>query len=139
MSEPILTKREPTKNSYKKITWEVFLKIRSIAVEVSDAIGYPVYLVGSVLYKDDPRDIDISVIMPIDEYEKRYGKLSDDPHDRTGNLHISSAANVEYKARFMSALEHEYDIDFKVCADTWFTEKPKMLLAAPKGVNKDGT
>jgi predicted nucleotidyltransferase len=33
-------------------------------------VKYPVYLVGSVLKKDNPRDIDILCVIPDDDFEK---------------------------------------------------------------------
>lgn len=34
--------------------------------------GHPVYLVGSQLYKDHPRDVDLACIIPNNEFVKRY-------------------------------------------------------------------
>jgi hypothetical protein len=73
---PILSKAEPRPNQdYKPMTWIRFLKIRTWAQTLADELKAPVYLVGSVLEKDIPRDIDISVIFPVKIYEERFGKI----------------------------------------------------------------
>jgi hypothetical protein len=38
--------------------------------------GHPVYLVGSCLNSDSPRDVDIRIILPDDEFEGRYGSVA---------------------------------------------------------------
>jgi hypothetical protein len=42
------------------------------ANNLSGFYGQPVYLVGSQLTKDDPRDVDIVIILPHDEFVLRY-------------------------------------------------------------------
>ena len=57
---PILTKNEPNEVwDNKLMTWDMFLKIRTWAQKVADDNRAPIYLVGSVLKKESPRDIDI--------------------------------------------------------------------------------
>jgi hypothetical protein len=132
MSEPILTKRISHPYDYKPMTWEIFIKLRKTAQEVANNIGYPVYLVGSVLEKAVPRDIDVSVIMPIEEYEKRYGKFTDDKAEQGKVMANAFNKNVKHYFKLEDALEPKTYLDFKVCADTWFTDKPKLLIAEPK-------
>jgi len=136
MNEPIFTKRESRKYDYKPMTWAMFISLRQWAENVANEMGHPVYLVGSVLSKEIPRDIDVSVIMPLVDYEKVYGKLPKKQeeypkylqgvHDKT--LHIA-----KYYFDGLDALGCEVEFDFKICADTWFGGKPKLLLAAPRG------
>jgi hypothetical protein len=136
MSEPVFTKREPRINDYKPMTWEMFLDLRKWAQGVADSIGYPVYLVGSVLYKDVvPRDIDVSVIIPLNDYEKLYGKLPETQEGYSkylGNVHDSTPNIAKYFFDGEDALGGKVTFDFKICADNWFTDKPKLLLASPK-------
>lgn len=135
MSEPVFTKREPRRYDYKPMTWGMFLNLMQWAEAVANDMGHPVYLVGSVLCKEIPRDIDVSVIMPLDDYEKAYGKLPEkqeeypkylmDVHNKTANI-------AKYFFDGREALGEEVEFDFKICADTWFKDKPKLLLAQPR-------
>ena len=81
MNEPILEKSHKHVWDYKPITWGTFIKLRKISQQVANKFGYPVYLVGSALNKEVPRDIDISIIIPIDEYIKMFGELPQDQKD----------------------------------------------------------
>jgi hypothetical protein len=74
---PILSKAESLPNQdYKPMTWIRYLKIRAWAQTLADELKAPVCLVGSVLDKDIPRDIDISVIFPVMKYEELFGMRS---------------------------------------------------------------
>lgn len=135
MSEPVFTKREPRKHDYKPMTWEMFIKLREWAQGVADEMGYPIYLVGSVLYKEVPRDIDVSVIMPLKDYEMFYGTLPARQEDYSKYLldvHNNTYNIAKYFFEGEDALGGNVTFDFKICPDSWFTEKPKLLLASPK-------
>ena len=135
MSEPVFTKREPRKYDYKPMTWWMFLQLREWAQGVANDMGYPVYLVGSVLYKIVPRDIDVSVIIPLADYEQKYGKLPEKQEEYSVYLR-DVHNNTEHIARYFfdgeDALGGKVTFDFKICPDIWFKEKPKLLLAEPK-------
>lgn len=131
MNEPILGKRTHKHGyGYKKLTFAAYLKLRIAAQKVANAFGYPVYLVGSALYKKISRDIDIAIVMPLDNYERMFGVLpkSQDEYEKY------------LQGVFLKSWEHtkalhfciKYDLDIKVCPDTWWPEKPKKLLARPK-------
>lgn len=45
------------------------------ANQIASRFDAKVYLVGSVLYSDDPRDVDIRVVIPDDLFEARYGSV----------------------------------------------------------------
>ena len=135
MSEPIFTKREPHKYDYKPMTWWMFLQLRVWAQGVASEIGYPVYLVGSALYRIVPRDIDVSVIMPLADYERLYGKLPEKQEDYSRYLlgvHDKTPRIAKYFFDGEDALGGKVTFDFKICPDTWFREKPKLLLAEPQ-------
>lgn len=130
MNEPILGKREPRPNAYKAITWGAFLTLRKSAQKVANKFGYPVYLVGSALHKEIPRDIDVSIIMPLDKYEAMFEKLPTKQEYYSAYL-----GRVIYRSfEYIQDLEFciDYDLDIKVCPDTWWSEKDKMLLAEPE-------
>ncbi len=129
MNEPILTKREPRGDDYQPMTWEIFLKLRDYAKHIADKTGYKVYLVGSVLEKEIPRDIDISVIIPFKEYERLYGKWPDGTKERNEYMAQTWENNVEYYFGILEAVDNKVYVDLKFCPDTWWHEKPKLLLA----------
>ena len=128
MNEPILSKRPPHGYDYKPFTWPMFIKLREWAEQVSSKTGYKVYLVGSTLEKEIPRDIDISVIMPFEEYERLYGKWPDDPGERNKYMYEVWKQNVQYYFEADEILEQAH-IDLKFCPDTWWIEKPKLLIS----------
>jgi len=55
------------------MTWSKFIKLREWANVASQEIGYPIYLVGSTLHKEVPRDFDIVVEIPQKEFEEKFG------------------------------------------------------------------
>lgn len=129
MNEPVLGKRKPHGNSYKQFTWSAFLELKEAAQKTADASGFPVYLVGSVLFKEAPRDIDVSVILPSDEYEKRFKPLPTKQEYYSAYLNRVFHLSWEFTCHMHFCIE--YDLDIKVCPDTWWPDKPKMLLAYP--------
>lgn len=110
------------------MTWLMFIKLRKWAEQVANRTGYKVYLVGSTLEKEVPRDIDISVIMPFEEYERLYVKWPDEQIERNKYMYEVWKKNVQYYFEADEILE-EVHIDLKFCPDTWWVEKPKLLLA----------
>lgn len=119
---------------YHHMTWEMFLITREWAQEVAKQEGYPVYLVGSTLLKPYPRDLDIAIVMPLDEFEARFGPIPQDAekrqayltraeYARDGLLHaISLAVRLMYAKR----------VDCKIQPDTWFPQRDRLLLATPE-------
>jgi len=129
MNEPILGKAEPHGFDYQPMKWNAFLKLRESAQKVANSFGYPVYLVGSVLYKEVPRDIDISIIIPLEKYQEMFGKLPEKQEIYAYYLGRVINKAFEYTKDLYFCID--YHLDIKVCPDTWWTEKPKMLLAEP--------
>jgi len=133
MNEPILGKSSHTHGKANKlITWREFLKLREAAQKVADSMGYSVYLVGSALSNDYPRDIDISVIIPLDKYEEEYGKLPT-MQDYYGSYlaYVINKTCAHHTELIDLQFCIDYWLDIKICPDTWWPEKPKMLLAEP--------
>jgi hypothetical protein len=134
MIQPKYTKHEPQPQyDYHHMTWEVFLTAREFAKEIANKEGYPIYLVGSVLWKTYPRDLDMSMIMPVDDFEKRYGKLPNDEESLKKYLD-----RVEYWGSFGGyrldlelRIRYATRIDFKIQPDIWFQGRDKILLAEP--------
>lgn len=134
--EPKLEKHphEPHRD-YKHMTWETFLTLREWAQEMANKEGYPVYLVGSVLWKTYPRDIDVSVVIPVVAFEERFGKIPD-TQDGVNNYLATNKklgeANVPYIINVQERLRWVTRIDLKFTPDTWWNYKDRMLLAQPK-------
>lgn len=130
MQSPVLHKHPPRPDlDYKYMTWERFLRLRRWAEGVAKETGYPVYLVGSALEKVRPRDIDVSIIMPDEDYVARFGEWApgmDAPAPREWvEFSLLHEFNGEKAIRWATRL------DLKACAASWFPERPKLLLAAP--------
>lgn len=131
MNEPILGKAELHDFDYTPISWYDFLKLRNAAKTAANNIGYPVYLVGSSLSKSLPRDIDISVIIPLKDYEKIFGKIPeklDDIYVYMANIQNKCFEKIE---DLHFCLIDTHHLDIKICPDTWWQDKDKMLLASP--------
>lgn len=126
---------------YHAPTWTTFLIIREWAQEMSNKTGYPLYLVGSMLMKSHPRDIDISMVMPLADFEKRYGEIPRavaeemakarlDGYLATGKFNADAAfCSMTLQNRLFFA----HRIDFKIQPDIWFTSRDRLLLAEPNG------
>jgi hypothetical protein len=139
---PILGKNDPHEIwDYNLMTWDMFLKIRSWAQGVADKNQAPVYLVGSVLKKDLPRDIDISVIFPVADYEVLFGTIPTATNDSAFTQKVmpimhkaqSCQARIDAYWELAYIFDHKIGIDLKFCPDVWWTEKDKLLLANPRG------
>ncbi len=130
INQPILTKCRPHAYDYKIITWNAFLILEEAAQKVANAIGYPVYIVGSTLYKEIPRDIDISVIMPLDKYEEMFGPLPEKQEDYP--KYLDKVNQISFKFTHHLNFCIDYHLDIKVCPDTWWPDKPKMILVEPE-------
>lgn len=129
MIRPTFTKREPRPYDYQEMTWGKFIKLREWAKKTSKEIGYPIYLVGSTLYKEVPRDFDVVIEIPLNEYEEMFGVITEK------NMYklIGDAFNkyVEHYFTCVETLgEFGYTpLDFKVYPDTWFKDEDKLILA----------
>jgi len=130
INQPILTKCRPHAYDYKIITWSAFLELEKAAQNVANDIGYPVYIVGSTLYKEIPRDIDVSVIMPLDKYEEMFGSLPEKQEEYP--KYLDKVNQISFKFTHHLNFCIDYHLDIKVCPDTWWPDKPKMILVEPE-------
>jgi hypothetical protein len=121
---------------YRKMEWGTFLILREWAQEVADYEGYPVYLVGSVLMREYPRDLDIVMIMPLADFEKEFGSPPENEDNMVGYSAVATQQwhnKTGYWATIQQRVRWITRIDVKVMPDTWFTRWDKLLLAEPKG------
>jgi len=128
MPDPVLGKSPPRPRwDNKLMTWSRFLKLRKWAKTVYERTGYHVYLVGSVLTKARPRDIDIAVLVPDAEYRAKYGDTlpgRDDP-----NRDAWFKDNFPFYHEAMDAITWKVTfVDVKLCSDAWWPEKDRLLL-----------
>ena len=141
MNEPILGKREPTNRDYRPITWDAFLALRSWAKDVAAKYGAQVYLVGSALDKTEPRDIDLAIVLPLAEFETRYGPIPPTLEYDAEGVPFTSPERIAYIDRLYGRVMNDrqsahavtggrYTIDVKLCPDSWWPEKDRLLLAA---------
>lgn len=130
MNEPILGKAGPHGYDHQFVTLEAILALKEAAQLAADSIGYPVYLVGSVLYKEIPRDIDISIIIPLKKYEEMFKPLPIKQEYYSTYLSRVITATFDYIKDLYFCID--YHLDIKVCPDTWWPEKPKFLFTSPK-------
>jgi hypothetical protein len=136
-SEPVLGKRAPHPRDYQLMTWPLFLTLRTWATEAAQRVGAPVYLVGSALRSDRPRDIDLSFILPAAAIVERFGPLpptsGPQMHAYMDALH---AAIVDEAIVIQCAVEGRWTLDVKLCPDCWWADQDRLLLAAPKGTRE---
>lgn len=140
--EPILGKRPPDPRDYTPIKWSDFLKIRRAAQIAADNIGYPVYLVGSALKKDIPRDIDITIRIPEADYLARFGPIPKDQSDYNAYFYNVWSKTFDQISSLHYCLIDTHRMDIKVFPDTWFAnDDTQWCLAIPrkdaKGVTHD--
>ncbi len=129
--EPILGKADPHGFDYTPITWSNFVELRNAAKIAANKIGYPIYLVGSALSKGTPRDIDISVIIPLEDYEKMFGEIPTNQQDIYALMADVYSKTFDKLVDLHTCLIETHHLDIKICPDTWWPLKDKMLLAEP--------
>ncbi len=118
---------------YHRMTWEMFLTVREWAQAVARREGYPVYLVGSTLWKLDARDLDLAMILPVAEFARYYGPIPVDAEQlkryvTTGQFNRNAG---HYQLSLSRRLWYAKRVDFKIQPDTWFPDRDRLLLAAP--------
>lgn len=149
--EPVLGKADPEPHrDYKLLTWKRFLRLRAWAQRMADNEHAPVYLVGSALTKSHPRDLDVSIILPHDRFVAQFGPI---PTDTAFENYSDPKGMAAYMSRLHHYLfvEQRYwawmidmglyigftRIDLRICPDSWWPEKDKLLLASPECCEAD--
>lgn len=84
--------------------------------------GHPVYLVGSALTKEEPRDIDVICILPDEEFKHRYGIKNIEQFFRDKILGDFSKPHWNLVDDYLKKTKHGWrftkmNIDFKVKAE----------------------
>lgn len=115
------------------MTWEMFLTVREWAQTVAQREGYPVYLVGSTLWKLDARDLDLAMLLPVADFERYYGPIPINAerlkrYVTTGQFNRNAS---HYQLSLSQRLWYVKRVDFKIQPDTWFADRDRLLLATP--------
>lgn len=133
--EPILGKEYDQPGRAKRpVTWGMLRKLRAWAQKTADAFGYPVYLVGSVLSKSCPRDVDVAIIIPVAEFERRFGPIPQQPGspEMSEYMHNIFQPIIWHYFDAQETVQWKKRIDVRLTPDTWWPEKDRMLLAEPR-------
>jgi hypothetical protein len=138
METPVFTKREPRPYDYQEMTWGKFLKLREWAKKTAQELGYPIYLVGSVLQKEVPRDFDVVMTIPEKEFEERFGVMTESNFGevlvKSFNAYVREYFDCEETFACEESIKHHgyVPLDFKVYPDNWFPNGDRLILGEPK-------
>lgn len=134
---PVFTKREPRPYDYQEMTWGKFIKLREWAKKTSKELGYSIYLVGSTLKKEVPRDFDIVMTIPEQEFEEMFGELTEENFGETlvKSWHKFAVPHYFNCVETLGECGHT-PLDFKVYPDNWFVDEDKLLLGSPNTIEK---
>lgn len=118
---------------YHLMTWDIFLTTREWAQEVARAEGYPVYLVGSTLWKSYSRDLDIAIILPLADFEARFGPIPEDAEQRQAYVSRPEYGRdaMLYALTLSTRIRYAKRVDCKMHPDSWFPASDRLLLATP--------
>lgn len=141
VTEPILGKARPDHRDHRPMTWRRFLILREWAQRVSKEHGVSVYLVGSVLTKTRPRDVDVAVVWPEAEFVRLFGPIPPNSLTRDGKGRPTPMglylAHVHHRTaeQMVSLHDPHFDkrlrvrVDVHFCPDTWWTDRDRLPLA----------
>jgi hypothetical protein len=132
LETPVFTKQKSRSYDYQEMTWGKFIKLREWAKSVVDNVGYPIYLVGSTLYKEVPRDFDIVIIIPQKEHEEKFGEMNNSNFGWVLATAFQFYVKEYFDCEEMLGECGHTPLDFKIYPDNWFVENDKLLLAEPK-------
>jgi hypothetical protein len=146
VGEPILGKARQDKRDHRPMTWRRFLLLREWAQRVALDHGVGVYLVGSVLTKTLPRDVDVAVVWPEAEFVRLFGPIPPNslevpPGEKVTPMwrYLDGIYHVLMNNKLSSLLDPQFGllglgpkpprIDIHFCPDTWWTDKDRLPLA----------
>lgn len=129
---PKFTKRESKPYDYQEMTWTKFIRLHEWAKKTAEELGYPIYLVGSTLHKEVPRDFDVVMTIPEKEFEERFGTVTE---SNFGEVLVKSF-NAYVKEYFdceetLGECGHT-PLDFKVYPVNWFPNEDRLLIGESK-------
>ncbi len=131
MNTPKFEKREPRPYDYQEMTWGKFIQLFAWAKEAVKEIGFPIYLVGSVLHKEVPRDFDIVIEIPENTFQELFGDLTEENWERILTKSAGRFHKHYWDCQKCFGEEGFVPLDWKVYPDNWFSGNDKLLLAKP--------
>lgn len=133
MSTPEMGKHPPDRRDNRPMTWPLFLALRAWAQDVATAEHATVCIVGSALYRFPPRDVDVSIILPRAEFERRFGPLPEtsDPeaHRELWAATEKAKAAGLHEIKAQEAVEWAVRVDVKFAPDCWWPDGERLVLA----------
>lgn len=108
--------------------------IEGWANQMAARFGHPVYLVGSALTQEKPRDYDVRIMIPDEEFVARYGPINDWLHNIWGTWEDAGYrwGNDMAKMNRQATIILQDNIDLQVFPKTWadavYSGKPKKRL-----------
>ncbi len=137
---PILDKRptlpgSPAANrEYLPITWDFMLRLRTWARWLAVHAQAHVYLVGSALDHDSPRDVDVAVVWPRERYEYHFGPTprTKEEHDARWERGDFMRARHSFIVSAWHGVGYKPYIDVHLCPDVWYLDRPRLLLGTPE-------
>lgn len=112
---------------------EIRERLAGWARHIAARYGHPVWLVGSVLTSDEPKDIDVRVVLPDEEFEGRWGQWQWKHHKSETGLDAGAkrwAGEMAKQARWV-AKNCRLHVDFQVVAESecrGHVGRPKVRL-----------
>jgi hypothetical protein len=111
------------------------LQLHGWACQIAIRFGAPVYLHGSVLDSDEPRDVDVSVVLPDAQFEARYGSVAQWDTDRWAtemSAVTQRVASDQVKLGAWMVTAYRLNVDFKIVPASHITakhaDKPRVRL-----------
>lgn len=104
--------------------------LRNWADRMAARFAAPVLLVGSAVYTDNPRDIDVRIVLADDQFAARYGSVEEWRYARPGELWVRDVAKLTEDA----VRRLRINLDLQVVPQSeaaMHTGLPRILLAAP--------
>ncbi len=133
---PVLNKRPVTAEShqaYVPLAWDIFLGLRAWAKWNARAINAPIYLVGSALTHDAPRDVDLAIVFSESRFERMFGLVphSDEELAMLWKNHDYTFARHAFAVSARKTVGYKPFIDVHITPETWYLDKDRLLLGNP--------
>ena len=114
-----------------------YIKLKSVgwANQMYSRFGYPVYLVGSSLHTEYPRDIDIRITLPDEIFIARYGLINEWISDTwkpvwgvTRQNWARDMAKLSLDATTSIRLNIDFQVEPEKAVILWHKDKPRVRL-----------
>lgn len=112
---------------------ELVRRLNPWANQIAARFGHPVYLVGSALEHEDPRDVDVVCLLPDAEFWGRYGRYQehariDVPWGPEAKRWGEDMAKLSAYAAKHLALNVDLKVQAHYLAQHWYGDAPRVRL-----------